>query len=44
MILRQLEEKDGEGPRLDHTTRETRAEQRTCVEIFGVGRTLGIVW
>lgn len=44
MILRQLEEKDGEGPRLDTTTRESRAEQRTCVEIFGVGRTLGIVW
>lgn len=41
MIFRQFEEKNGEAPRLEHTTRESRADRgprhQTCVEIFGVG-------
>lgn len=41
MILRQFEQKNGEGPRLEHTTRESRADRgprrQSCVEIFGVG-------
>lgn len=41
MILRQFGEKDGEGPRLEDTPAESRADRgarhQTCVEIFGVG-------
>lgn len=41
MVLKHFEEKDGEGPRLEDTTRESRGDRgprhQTCVEIFGVG-------